>query len=328
MTMGETLRAAITGFGWDREPPRDPETATDYLALLTALYETGRRDLPLGRLLEGHVDAVQIVQRYGSTEQVATLRAALSNGAMLGVWNAALSDTPLLLRDSRLEGGKSYASGAGVLTHVLVTAQSDEGTQLLLLDLACTVPAIDRDWWRVTGMQRSETHQVRWSQAEITADDRIGAVDTYSREPFFSGGALRFVAVHAGGVAGLCDQTRDHLVRTQRADDPFQIARLAKLYALADTAAGAVRHSAIRWFEDDGEARLARVAAARLTVTDAASRAIAVAQEAVGLTGHFVAHPLAALLTDLAVYLRQPAPDAQRLRVGRAVGQGLLVPSL
>jgi hypothetical protein len=34
------------------------------------------------------------------------------------------------------------------------------------------------------------------------------------------------------------------------------------------------------------------------------------------------------LLTDLAVYLRQPAPDAQRLRVGRAVSGGVLVPSL
>ncbi len=328
MTMGMTLRAAITGFGWDREPPRDPETAADYLALLTALYETGRRDLPLGRLLEGHVDAVQIIQRYGSAEQVAKLRAALSDGAMLGVWNAALPNTPLLLRDGRLEGGKSYASGAGVLTHALVTAEDDGGAQLLLLDLTLTALAIDRDWWRVTGMQRSETHQVRWSQAEVAADDRIGAPDSYAREPFFSGGALRFVAVHAGGVAGLCDQTRDHLVHTQRAAEPFQTARLAELYALAETAAAVVRNAADRWFEEDGEARLARVTAARLTVADAATRAIAVAQEAVGLAGHFVAHPLAALLTDLAVYLRQPAPDAQRARVGRAVAQGLLAPAL
>jgi alkylation response protein AidB-like acyl-CoA dehydrogenase len=328
MIMADTLQATISSLGWNRDPPRDPETPAGYLALLTSLYETGRRDLPLGRLLEGHVDAVQIVQRYGSVEQVNALRRALREGAMLGVWNAALPDSPLVLRGNELDGGKSYASGAGVLTHALVTAQSDAGTQLLLLDLVRTAPAIDRDWWRVTGMQRSETHQVRWCQTEIAADNRIGAPDCYAREPFFSGGALRFVAVHAGGVAGLCNQTRDHLVRTQRADDPFQAGRLAELYALAETAACAVRYTASRWFEEDGETLLARVAAARLTVAQSATRAIAVAQDAVGLAGHFVAHPLAALLADLAVYLRQPAPDAQRLRVGRAVSQGLLAPAL
>lgn len=326
--IADDLRARIAALGWDGAPPRDPATGADYLALLTALYATGRHDLPLGRLLEGHVDAVQIVQRYGSAAQVARLRAALHQGAMLGVWNAALPGTPLLLRDERLDGGKSYASGAGVLTHALVTAQTERGAQLLLLDLARTAPAIDRDWWRMTGMQRSETHQVRWSDAVVMPDDAIGEPDCYAREPWFSGGALRFVAVHAGGVAGLCDQARDHLVAVGRAEDPFQAARLAELYALARTAAAAVRETATGWFAEGDEARLAQVAATRLVVAQAAERAIVLAQEAVGLSGHFLAHPLAALLNDLSVYLRQPAPDAQRLRVGRAVAQGVLAPSL
>lgn len=326
--MATSLHEAIAARDWARQPPRDPDSAEDYIALLSELYEVGRRDLPLGRLLEGHVDAVQIVQRYGAPPQVARLRNLLAQGAVLGVWNAALPGEPLRLAGDRLSGGKSYASGAGVLTHALVTAESDGGTQLLLLDLSRSVPVVDCDWWRVTGMQRSETHQVRWDNAVIDRDDRIGAPDLYAREPFFSGGALRFVAVHAGGVAGLCDQVRAHLVATGRAEDPFQAARLAELFWLAETAAAAVRRTATLWFETEGETRLARVAAARLTVTDAAGRAIALAQEAVGLAGQFLTHPLSAMLTDLAVYLRQPAPDAQRLRVGRAVAQGVLVPAL
>lgn len=323
-----SLRQAIGACGWAHHPPRDPQSADEYLTLLTRLYETGRRDLPLGRLLEGHVDAVQIVQRYGSAGQVERLRRVLGDGATLGVWNAALPGEPLQLVGDRLNGGKSYASGAGVLTHALVTADSDGGTQLLLLDLARTVPAIDRDWWRVTGMQRSETHQVRWDDAIVLAEDRIGAPDLYAREPFFNGGALRFVAVHAGGVAGLCDRTRDHLVATGRAEDPFQAARLAELFWLADGAAAIVRRAAMHWFEEEEEGRLARVAAARLAVADAAGRSMAIAQEAVGLPSQFLTHPLSTMLTDLAVYLRQPAPDAQRLRVGRAVQQGELVPFL
>ncbi|SEI77165.1 Acyl-CoA dehydrogenase [Sphingomonas sp. OV641] len=328
MSVAAGLRDAIAEQDWARQPLRDPENGDDYVALLRALYETGRRDLPLGRLLEGHVDAVQIVQRYGSAVQVERLRQALCDGAMLGVWNAALPGEPLRLTGDALNGGKSYASGAGVLTHALVTAETDSGAQLLLLDLKRTVPAIDRDWWRVTGMQRSETHRVRWSDAAIDHDDRIGSPDLYAREPYFSGGALRFVAVHAGGIAGICDRARDHLVASGRADDPFQTARLAELFGLADTAAAMVRRTATLWFELDGEARLARVAATRLAVADAAQRAIVVAQEAVGLAGHFLAHPLAAMLTDLAVYLRQPVPDAQRLRVGRAVASGELAPAL
>jgi hypothetical protein len=42
----------------------------------------------------------------------------------------------------------------------------------------------------------------------------------------------------------------------------------------------------------------------------------------------FVDHPLAAPLTDLAVYLRQPGPDAQRASTGQAVAVGLLAPVL
>ncbi len=327
--MAEALRKAIAAHGWADTPPVDPPMPDAYVALLTGLYESGRRDLPLARLLEGHVDAGQIVQRYGSGRQVDRLRHLVGQRAMLGVWNAALAGEPLRLEGDRLTGGKSYASGAGVLSHALVTADTPGGPQLLLLDLSRVVPAIDRDWWRVTGMQRSETHQVRWHDAVIEDEDRIGAPDLYAREPFFSGGALRFVAAHAGSVAGIFDRTRDHLVQTGRADDPFQAARLAELFGLAETAAAIVRRTATLWFEEaEDDARLARVASARLVVTDAAERAIVIAREAVGLAGQFLSHPLSALLGDLAVYLRQPVPDAQRLRVGRAVQRGLLAPSL
>lgn len=322
------LREAITTAGWDRDPPRDPDAPAEYLAILTALYETGRRDLPLGRLLEGHVDAVQIVRRYGTPGQAERLLAMLAAGAMLGVWNAGLAGEPLVFADGLLTGGKSYASGAGVLTHALVTADTADGTRLLLVDLATVAPAIDRDWWLTTGMQRSETHRVRWSHARIDDDAPIGAPGDYAREPFFGGGALRFVAVHAGGIAGLCDRVRDHLVATDRAADPFQAGRLAEIFCLADTAAGIVRRTAIDWFDQDDRTRLARVAATRLAVADAAERALALAQQSVGLAGHFLDHPLAAMLADLAVYLRQPAPDAQRLRVGAAVAAGDLAPSL
>jgi hypothetical protein len=57
-------------------------------------------------------------------------------------------------------------------------------------------------------------------------------------------------------------------------------------------------------------------------VAATAERAIALAQEAVGVQGLFNGHPLAGVLTDLMVYLRQPGPDAARMRAGEAAAAG------
>ena len=322
-----TLAGEIRRLTADLPTRHDPEDADTAIALLRLLHGVGRRDLPLGRLFEGHVDAGQIVRRYGTPDQLPP------DDAILGVWNADLPGEPLRLRRDgeggwRLDGAKAYASGAGILTHALVGADGEGGRQLVLVDLAATSPAIDRSWWRTIGMQRSETHVVRWSDAPVASSAPIGAVGAYAREPYLSGGALRFVAVQAGGIAALFDRVRDHLVATDRAADPHQAGRLAELFALADGIAGVVRDTARRWFDEADEVRLPRVAAARAAVLSAGERALTVAQAAVGLPGMFVDHPLSATIADLSVYLRQPAPDAQRMRVGAAAAAGLIVPAL
>ena len=305
----------------------DPGDGDALLHLLRLLYATGREDLPLGRLFEGHVDALQIIARFGGDEARSTITKAVADGAGIGVWNADLAGEPLRIVDGRLRGGKSFASGAGILSHALVTVDTDAGRQLVLLDLASTPPAIDRGFWHVIGMRRSETHIVRWDGAPVLPGDLIGGPGDYVREPWFSGGALRFAAVQAGGIAALVDQTRDHLVATRRAGDPHQSGRLASLYGLAEAAAAAVRTAANGWFADDA-ARLPLVAAARAAVYEAGGKAIILAQEAVGLQSMFVVHPLAVTITDLSVYLRQPGPDSQRMQVGAAVAVGTLRPAL
>ncbi|WP_308813926.1 acyl-CoA dehydrogenase [Sphingomonas sp. GV3] len=305
----------------------DPADHDSLLHLLRLLYETGRADLPLGRLFEGHVDAVQIGLRYGTADQAERVVAAVADGAAFGVWNADLPGEALHLHDGRLSGGKSFASGAGLLTHALVGVDLAGGRQLLLLDLARTPPTIDRSFWRVTGMQRSETHVVRWWDTPVAPGDLIGAPGDYVREPWFSGGALRFAAVQAGGIAALLDHCTAHLAAAGRADDPHQAGRLAALYGLAETAAGAIRTAAAGWFADDA-ARLPLVAAARAAVYAAGGLAIEMASQAVGVQALFSAHPLAAAITDLTMYLRQPAPDAQRMRVGAAVAAGVLTAGL
>ncbi|MEH3105129.1 MAG: acyl-CoA dehydrogenase [Sphingomonas phyllosphaerae] len=321
------VRARLAALARDHRAAQDPEDSAALLGLLRQLYAVGREDLPLGRLFEGHVDAVQIVTRYGTPAQHRALAVAIDAGATLGVWNADLRGEPLRLDDDRLSGGKSFASGAGILTHALVTVEVADARQLVLLDLRAATPAIDHGIWRVAGMQRSESHVVRWHDVPVPADARIGAPGDYVREPWFSGGALRFAAVQAGGIARLVDAVRDHLVALDRAADPHQAGRLARLFGLAESAAAGVRRAAETWFIDDA-ARLPHVAAARAAVYAAGGEALGLAQEAVGVSSLFLDHPLAATITDLAMYLRQPGPDAQRMQVGAAVASGILRPTL
>ncbi|MEG8038565.1 acyl-CoA dehydrogenase [Sphingomonas sp. LR60] len=321
------LRVRLPAMTRAHRAARDPEDAAALLGLLRLLYEVGREDLPLGRLFEGHVDAVQIVTRYGTPAQHRALAAAIDGGAMLGVWNADLRGEALRLDDERLSGGKSFASGAGILTHALVSVDVAAGRQLVLLDLATAPPSIDRGIWRVAGMQRSESHVVRWQDVSVDPDALIGAPGDYVREPWFSGGALRFTAVQAGGIARLVDGVRDHLVALDRAADPHQAGRLARLFGLAESAAAAVRRASEAWFVDEA-ARLPLVAAARASVYAAGGEALGLAQEAVGVSALFLEHPLSATITDLAMYLRQPGPDAQRMQVGAAVASGIMRPTL
>jgi hypothetical protein len=305
--------------------PASPEAM---LALLRRLYAIGRADLPLGRLVEGHVDALQIVARYGTAAQAALAGEAARAGRLFGVWNADRPAAPAVLDGEHLSGGKAFASGAGLVTDALISVDVAGGRQLLLVDLDHAPPTIDLDWWRVTGMQRSATHVATWAGQPLAAAARIGAPGDYVREPWFSGGAIRFAAVQAGGIAALVDGARDHLVAVGRSEDPLQRARLADLYGAAQAAADAVRRAGLGWSAANIDGTLARVAAARVAVVQAGEEALRLCAAAVGLQAMFVDHPLAEAMRDLDVYLRQPAPDAQRLVAGRAVADGVLVPAL
>ncbi len=309
----------------------DPKNTDDYLPLLRRLYAAGRKDLALGRLFEGHIDALQIIHRYGDRQTVSDVVRLTQNGACFGVWNAYLPDEPLTICVGALAGGKAFASGAGILSHALVTATPEDGepAQLLLIDLERTPPDIDVNWWRVLGMQRSESHIVRWRGAEIARNCFIGAPGDYEREPWFSAGALRFVAVQAGSVAALFDHTQKDLARAQRANHPQQSRRLAELYGLADAAAGCVERAADRLFDKTGiDEKLAIVANARASVAQYAEDAIAIVQQSIGVRALFDNHPAQQTIADLMVYLRQPGPDAQIERVGAAAAAGLISPEL
>ena len=64
------MRSALAGLHALLPVRGDPVTPADLLALLRLLYRIARRDLPIARLFEGHVDALQIVARGSRLDYV------------------------------------------------------------------------------------------------------------------------------------------------------------------------------------------------------------------------------------------------------------------
>ena len=303
------------------------DTPEEARALMRRMALAGHADLAFGRLFEGHVNAVQLIRAHGTAEQGAVLNSGLANGAILGVWNSDQPGNGLTFDGTRLTGAKNFASGAGIVTDALVTVEANDParTRMVLVKLGPGVP-IDRRWWRPIGMERSETHIVDLSGLTVRSDMIIGAPGAYQAQPAFGAGALRFVAVQAGGIHALFDAVRGHLVEKDRAGNPHQKHRLARLFGLADTAYALLDRTVRVWGTDEPDRLLALVAAARGTIETLAMEAIAIAEAAVGVQGLLAPHPLARIVTDLSVYLRQPNPDGARDHAGDAAAAGLIVP--
>ncbi len=322
-TVGDWMRAAFAvarAAGLDRAGEDTPDQAR---ALMRRMAAAGRADVAFGRILDGHVNAVQLVRCYGDG---ALLDRVLAGGGILGVWNSDLPGDGLRRAGDGWAGGKNFASGAGFVTHPLVTTDANDpaATRMWLVDMARAGAAIDRDWWDPIGMSRSETHIVDFTGSDPAAFAGVGGPGDYQRQPAFSGGALRFVAVQAGAVHALFDHVRDHLIATDRTGHPHQSHRLARLFVLADAGYALLDATAAHW--NDPDTLLPRVAAARGAIEDIATEALAIAQASVGVQGMLRRHPLSAVIADLSVYLRQPNPDGARSAAGAAAAVGTIVP--
>lgn len=304
--------AALGGAGIGEEPGAG--TLAEVLRLV------GYGSLALGRLYEGHVNALQLIGRYGAAGQRARLFADANAGHLFGVWNTEPAGAGLALAADgdalSLSGAKSFASGAGFVTRALVTAGCPRGggTLMLVVPLEPGCRA-DLSAWRAQGMRASATGTLDFGGITLSAADIVGGPDDYFRQPAFSGGAWRFLAVQLGGIEAVFDAWRAHLVRLGRGADPHQLARLGEgAIAVEGARHWVARAAALASGGTTGTTLSApRVVAfvnlARLAVEKAGLDVLQLAQRSVGLPGFLRGHPLERLSRDLATYLRQPGPD-------------------
>ena len=286
------------------------------LPLSEVLRAIGSGSLALGRLFEGHVNAIELVLRYGNHEQAGLVAQEARQGKLFGVWNTdGSNDLRLIQKLDRtwLEGRKILASGAGHIERPLVTATDADGRRLMVLPKLDAPDRADLSGWRAQGMRASATGAVDFTGVEIKPIEIVGREGDYERQPWFSGGAWRFAAVHLGGMERLFDLLRRHLQETNRGKDPHQAARLGRVTMAVETARLWVAQAASIAEAPLGsrapEQAVAYVNLTRLAVEAAALDLMQLVQRSVGLQAFLRPNPIERISRDLATYLRQPGPD-------------------
>jgi alkylation response protein AidB-like acyl-CoA dehydrogenase len=286
------------------------------VALSEVLRSIGSGSLPLGRLFEGHVNALELVLRCGERRQIDMVAEEARAGKLFGVWNTDDANDLRLVRRReryRLVGRKILASGAGHIERPLVTATDEDGRRLMVLPKLRPSDRADLSGWTAQGMRASATGAVDFTGIEIDSVEILGHAGDYERQPWFSGGAWRFAAVQLGGMERLFDLLRRHLQETNRGRDPHQAARLGESAMAIETArlwvAQAASFTEAPLDSRAPEQLVAYVNLARLTVEAAALDLMQLVQRSVGLRAFLRPNPIERISRDLATYLRQPGPD-------------------
>jgi hypothetical protein len=266
------------------------------------LYLAGvaRQDIAAVRLVEGHLDAVAILDELGR-------RDVLDEGATWGVWAADPERLHAERRDAswRLVGDKRYCSGSTGLDAALVTATADDGPRLFVVRLrpADAGITVDPGSWPAVGMAATASHTLSFD-VTVGGDDAIGAPGAYVERPGFWWGGAGVAACWWGGGCGVADGL-SHL------DDEWSQAARGRIWARLDSLAahGASVAALIDRSPDDVAALRPAVMGWRVVAADTARFVVA---EAVAVGG---SHPLchdaahARRVADLAVYSTQVPRD-------------------
>ncbi len=279
--------------------------------LVELLIALGKGNLAVGRLFEAHVNALHLIMAFGNPAQIERAGAGVRDGHLFGLWVTDPFGSVLSLNDGVLRGSKGPCSGAGHVTRALVTVSTADGTRMAMLEVDASV-SVEPVRGVLQGMRAAVNGVVRFDGAPLPPDALIGRPGDYLREPHLSCGAWRTTAVTLGGLNALVDATRRQLVRRGHQDAPLQQDRFGRMLIAHETArlwtVAAAQHA--EFAEGSAADRVAYVNLARIAVEAACLDAMRLAQRALGLTAFIRPNPVERLLRDLAVYLRQPAPDA------------------
>ena len=203
--------------------------------LLLMLKKIGWGNLVVGRIFEGHVNALQLIQTFATREQIEWFaQDARDRHKIFGVWNAEANDglkvIPLDTDRYQLQGSKTFCSGSGFVERPFVNGVLPDGSwQMCIVPMEQVSTVSDPNWWNPTGMRATASYKVDFSNVDLSKQSIIAAPGDYNRQPWLTVGSIRFVAVQLGGAEALFDATRRYLHSLGRTNDPYQENRMGQM---------------------------------------------------------------------------------------------------
>ena len=312
------LRPEMGGVGIGSQPGTTP-------ALLTLLRHIGRGNLAVGRLYEGHVNALLLLQKFGTPAQQEGWAADVHAGRQFSVWNTQAHDGIHIHSAPNgryeLQGAKTFASGAAHVARPLITgAMEDGGWQMVIVPTERVRAAVaDPSFWHPLGMRATASVHMDYSGVTVGAEDLLGEPGDYYKQPAFGGGGIRFMAVQMGGAASVLDHTRHFLREQDRTGDPFQRERVGKMASLIETGdlwlRGAGELTDIP--DADPETVVQYAHMARSVIENICLDVLRLSERCVGARGLLRPNPFERIHRDLTLYLRQPGSDSALVDAGR-----------
>jgi alkylation response protein AidB-like acyl-CoA dehydrogenase len=293
------------------------------------LRAVSRADGSVGRILDGHLNAVERVSVL-APEPLRTkeLEAVASGKLLLGVWGADPipgEGTPARIVETKsgpvLEGVKTFCSGSTGLDRALVAVQGPEGKPgpplLAYVDLRGGAFEVDQTWFRGSGMRSSESHRVIFRDARVLAV--LGEPGELIREPYFSRDAIRTATTWAGIADLAVDVALEILAAKSGEREPDEVVSLAaaKMLSAQKTVDRWLEHAA-READADPEKSLAGFSTELRATVDACCRKILdKAARSCGSHTFATAGPLDRSRRDLELILLQHRLEPALVRIGR-----------
>jgi len=302
--------------------------------LLALLKRIGAANLAVGRVYEGHINALYLIHLYATPDQRQRWYTdARAHGHLFSVWNTQAQDGVRIDPDDadgyRLRGAKTFCSGAGWITRPLITGElttpSRRGWQMAIVPTERVQPAtVDDRFWQPMGMRASASFKLDFTGITLDTADLVGEPNRYFGQPYFSGGAIRFAAVQLGGAEAMYEATRQFLAGMQRTGDLLQQTRLAEVACLIESGNQWLRSAGDytdQWLTDgtDPAKVVAYANMTRTAIEAICLQVMPLCERCVGARGLLRPHPFERIHRDLTMYLRQPAPDATLVDIGQYV---------
>ncbi len=282
-----------------------------------ALEQVARNDLALVKWYEGHTDALAILSEIDAGRPPA-------DGMAYAVWASESRVDPMEIRSAgdaphevgqvRIDGRKSWCSGARVVDAALMTATDPDGNRRLV-EILLDSPGIriDDSRWEAVGMRGSASF-------DVVCDDvparLVGSVGGYLDRPGFWHGGAGVAACWYGAAAAIGTRVRDLQVGR---DDVHALAHLGAIDAALASGAALLREAAAAIDAHPAKDAMRLALRVRGAIAELAEVVLHHAVRAVGAGPLCNDASFASMVADLPVFIRQSRAEHDLVAQSRAL---------